>query len=317
LIISLSVLLSAYILVRLSLGDVWGDYADDFKEEFDKIGTPSADISIGELTDIEDINDAAEEFGAKVHFIDVGQGDAALIQTENHNILIDAGENGHEDELLAYLKEQNVETIHLIVATHPHSDHLGGVEEVIETLDVKKIWMPKIPEELTPTNSTFKYTLEAIETQQVKASYAYPGDTYFCDEGLISVLGPVWNAQYESLNNYSIVLTFHFDGITFLFTGDMEKEAEYDLLDAGENLSAHVLKVGHHGSSTSSSEEFLNAVDPDYCVISLGEGNDYGHPHWEVREALEVRGLTTFRTDQNGSVVFSINDNGLHISTER
>ena len=312
LIVAASILFSAYLLVRICLGDVWGSYWEDFKSQFLDWELPkAAEVFQGGLFEDTDFE------GARIHFIDVGQGDCALIQTENYNILIDAGDNGQEETVLAYLKKYQISSLDLVIATHPHADHIGGMAEVINSVDVKELWMPEIPDSQLPTSGSFNGMLKAIANREVSAYYASPGQSFLCDGGVLTVLGPLQGKTYESLNDYSLVISFVYDNTSFLFTGDMESDAEKDLIDAGSFLSADVLKVGHHGSSTSSSAVFLNAVDPSYCVISVGEGNSYNHPHREIMERFETMGLTPLRTDQSGDIQFWVGPDGLTVATGR
>lgn len=251
----------------------------------------------------------------RVHFIDVGQGDSMLIEGNGESILIDAGENDKGDEVLAYLAQVGIEKLDIAVGTHPHADHIGGMDTIIEGIAVGKLLMPDVPDSIIPTTRTYLSMLDAAEEQGVEALFAYPGDSFSLCGGVLEILGPV--EDYKDLNNESLVIRFDFGETSFLFTGDQEATAEKDLLDSGADVSADVLKVGHHGSSTSTSTEFFDAVSPSVAVIECGEGNDYGHPHQEIRELLEDAGTAVYRTDLNGSIIIASDGKELTVQTEK
>lgn len=251
----------------------------------------------------------------QVHFIDVGQGDSVLIRSDGYNILIDAGENNKGQTVVAYLKSQGVETLDLVIGTHPHSDHIGGLDVVINEMDVKRVLMPGLKKSVVPTTKTYRDLLTAIKNKSLTATVSKPGQTYTFGKGVLTVLGPV--DDYDDLNDTSLVARFDYNGHSFLFTGDMEKGAEQDLLDSGADVSSEVLKLGHHGSSTSSSKTFFEAVDPAYCIASCGEDNDYGHPHKETLQRVQQSGAELYRTDYQGSIVFTIQNGKLVITTQK
>ncbi|MBQ6708763.1 MAG: MBL fold metallo-hydrolase [Clostridia bacterium] len=249
-----------------------------------------------------------------VHFIDVGQGDSILVKTEDADILIDAGPGINAGDLTSYLKEQEIETIDYFITTHPHEDHIGGADDVIYSFNVKNIIIPYIPESVIPTTKVFENMLDAIEERNVNVIQAESGAKYTFGENSFEILGP--NDEYEDLNMLSVITRFTVGGKTFMFTGDTEKESEYDTLKKYSDLSADVLKVAHHGSSTSSSEKFVKAVSPDFAVISCGYDNSYGHPHDETTDLLEKLNIEYFRTDNDGNIVFSIENGELVVNKE-
>ncbi len=249
-----------------------------------------------------------------VHFIDVGQGDSILVKTDDADILIDAGPGINADDLTSYLKDQEIDTIEYFITTHPHEDHIGGADDVIYSFNVKNIIIPYIPESVIPTTKVFENMLDAIEDRNVNVIQAEPGAKYTFGENSFEILGP--NAEYKDLNLLSIITRFTIEGKTFMFTGDTEEESEYDTLKKFPDLSADVLKVAHHGSSTSSSEKFIKAVSPEFAVISCGEGNSYGHPHDETLDLFEKLKIKYYSTDNDGSIVFSIENNELVVSKE-
>lgn len=251
----------------------------------------------------------------KAHYIDVGQGDCELIECDGKYMLIDAGENGHEDDVINYLRKLGVEKLDYVVASHQHSDHIGGMAEVLEEFKADNIIMPRLTKEQTPTNSTYKAFLKAVQASDAKVIEAKVGAKYTLGISVFEILGPVTN-DAESLNNMSAVIRLEYGENSFLFTGDAETEEEYEILDNGSNVDCDVLKVGHHGSSTSSGNKFLYAATPDICIISCGEGNDYGHPHDKAVNRLKKQTDEIYRTDICGDIVIESDGKNLSVSYE-
>jgi competence protein ComEC len=247
-----------------------------------------------------------------VHYLNVGQGDCELLQLPNgQNMLIDAGPNAAAAELVAYLNRQGIKKIDYLEATHPHEDHIGGMDEVIQSFDIGIIYMPRV----TTTTKSFENVADAIKAKGLKITPGKAGMTILDEDGLeISFLAPCGNS-YEDINNWSIVTRVQFGNNSFMFTGDAEDLSENEMRRAGANLKADVLKVAHHGSYSSTSVDFLRAVAPRYAVITAAADNDYGHPHQITVNKLNSAGVGVFRTDQNGTVVISSNGNNLVIST--
>lgn len=252
-----------------------------------------------------------EENELKIYFIDVGQGDSALLEYNNHYMLIDAGDNSEEEFMVEYLNSKNVNTIDYLIGTHPHADHIGGMDAVIDNFDIEKIYMPNA----TTTTKTFEDVLDSIEEKNLSITEPVTGTEFMLDDIPIEILSP--DIEYDELNNNSIVLKLTYNDISFLFTGDAEELAEYNILNSGYNVSSNVLKVGHHGSYTSTTDEFLNAVNPQYVVISCGKNNRYEHPHKETLQKLENSNREIFRTDEDGTIIFSTTGKNLEIITER
>lgn len=236
-----------------------------------------------------------------VHFIDVGQGDCTLIKTVNGNMLIDAGENGYETTVLNYLEEHGVTELEYFVATHPHSDHIGGAAEVISGITVKNVIMPRLSSANTPATKTYEKMLTAIKQSGAKAISAKPGSEYRFGDVEFTVLSPF--NQDENLNNMSVTLKLTYGSHSFMFTGDAEKEVEKQLIDKGYDLRADVYKLAHHGSTTSNTIDFFDAVNPEIAVISYGVDNSYGHPHDEIIEILEEKNVTYYTTAESGTVI--------------
>ena len=258
----------------------------------------------------------------QVHFIDVGQGDCTLIVTEEKAVLIDAGEYEYGQKVCDYIKALGIKQLDLVIGTHPHSDHVGGLGTVLAQIRTTELMLPEVPDELVPTTSVYERLFDRMENHNIAGVIAEPGLTYDLGSGaVLTVLGPVPEEEraipYEGINDYSVVCRLDCGERSFLFTGDMEIIAEEDLMRAGADLSADVLKMGHHGSSTSSGKAFLDAVSPGIGVISCGAGNDYGHPHREIRAAIEERKMQSFRTDRQGSIVLTCDGSSITAQVEK
>lgn len=256
-----------------------------------------------------------EKSNFQVHYIDVGQGDCSLVVCDGQTLLIDAGENGHETEVINYLRSLGIDKLDYIIATHPHSDHIGGLPEVIEEFGMDNIIMPRLTKEQTPTTKTYTRMLEEIKASGAKVISAKVGSTYTLGEASFEILGPVSDSA-EDLNSMSVVAKVTHGENSFLFTGDAESDEEREIIGAGVDLDADVLKMGHHGSNTSSCKEFLAEVTPEICVIMCGEDNDYGHPHKEPLERLKKYTNEIYRTDICGDIVISSDGKNLDINYE-
>ncbi|HHX57549.1 MAG TPA: MBL fold metallo-hydrolase, partial [Clostridiales bacterium] len=211
-----------------------------------------------------------------VHFINVGQGDCSLIISDGQTALIDAGEAEYGDTVVSYLNSQGIKKLDYVIVTHPHSDHMGGIATVLESFDVGKVIVPKVSDEMTPTTKTYKVFLQTVQNEGLKLTQAKVGDVYNLGEASLELLAP--NSDYKDLNNYSIVSLLTYGENKFLFMGDAESKSEKEMLEKNLLTKVDVLKVGHHGSSTSSKKKFLEVVSPDYAVILCGD-NSYNHPH--------------------------------------
>lgn len=235
----------------------------------------------------------------KVNYIDVGQGDSILVQVNGKNLLIDAGPNDNTDKLISYLNKQNIKKLDYVVATHPHEDHIGGMDVVIKKYEIGQFYAPK----KTANTKTFESMITALKSKNLKINSAKAGINLDLGENTkCEILAPN-STNYEDVNNYSAVIKITYGDSKFLFTGDAEKLSEKEILSKNYDIDSDVLKVGHHGSSTSSSKAFLDKVSPKIAVISLGKNNDYGHPHKETTAELKKRNIQTYRTDIDGSVV--------------
>ena len=235
--------------------------------------------------------------GLTVHYIDVGQADCALLECGGEYILIDGGNVEDSSLVVSYLEKQGVTELEAVICSHAHEDHVGGLPGVLAVYPTGAVYAP------TSTYSSGCFDDFVYYTDQQGLSITIPdvGDTVTFGGATAEVLGPV--AQYADPNNTSIILKVTYGQTSFLFTGDMETSAETDLLDSGADVKADVLKVGHHGSNTSSGYRFLYEVAPAYAIISVGQGNSYGHPHEEPLSRLEDAGCTIYRTDQLGNII--------------
>ncbi len=251
----------------------------------------------------------------EVHYIDVGQGDSSLIICDGETMLIDAGENGHEIDVLNYLRTHGIEKLDYIVASHQHSDHIGGLPEVLDEIGTDNLIMPRLTKEQTPTNSTYTAFLKSVQNSGAKVIASKVGATYTLGSASFEILGPVTD-DAEDINNMSVMVKLTYGENTFLFTGDAEKEEEREIIATGADLDCDVLKVGHHGSGTSSCTDFLDAVTPEICVIQVGADNDYGHPHENIVERLMKYADDVYRNDLCGDIVVTSDGVNLSVSYE-
>ncbi|MCI8497039.1 MAG: MBL fold metallo-hydrolase [Clostridiales bacterium] len=251
----------------------------------------------------------------QVHFVDVGQADCILVTCNGKNMLIDAGNNADGDGIVQYLNKQGIEKLDLVIGTHPHEDHIGGLDNVIDAFEVGTVIMPKIPDSIVPTTKTYTSVLKSIQNKGLKITTPKYGSTYELSGAVLTILGPV--ADYSDLNNMSVVCRLVYGDTSFLFTGDAEAEAEEDILKKSPQLESTVLKFGHHGSSTSSSEAWLDAVKPKYGVIMCETGNKYGHPHRETLDAMKGRNIYDYRTDLDGTVLMTSDGKNISTKTEK
>lgn len=246
----------------------------------------------------------------KVHFIDVGQGASQLIiGSTGKTILIDAGNNNMSTRVVEYLKKEKVKKIDILISTHPDADHSGGLDAVISNFDIGKIYMPKVQS----NTKTFEDVLKAIQNKGLKVATAKSGITLDWEkDAKVEMIAPI--GSYDDANDMSAVVRLTYGETSFLFTGDAEAESEADLLKSGVNLKSNVLLVGHHGSETSTTKAFLDAVKPSYAVIQVGK-NSYGHPTEMVLSRLNDKGVKIYRNDEQGNIIFT--SNGKDVTTKQ
>lgn len=243
----------------------------------------------------------SEDGNAEFYFLDVGQGDSALIRTPSGVVLIDASTNASEDDLQVHLDYLGIKTIDYAIFTHPDADHIGGADMIMKKFDVKHVIMSGH----VSTTKTYERLLDAIEESEADVTVPEPGQIFTLGGLTMEILAPL--ADYKDSNENSIVLRATYGNTSVMFTGDAEKKSEKDMVAQyalSGKLDCDLLKVGHHGSSSSSTEAFVRAVSPTYAVISCGEYNEYGHPHQETLVLLEREGVSVSRTDREGTVCF-------------
>lgn len=235
----------------------------------------------------------------KVHYIDVGQADSILIQAPaGENMLIDAGNVADSETVVNYLKSKGISKIDILVGTHPHEDHVGGMSAVVNSFNIGKIYMPQV----TTTTQAYANLIVAIKNKELTINSPVPGNTFNLGSSTFTILAPN-SSSYDDLNNSSIVLKMVYHNNKFLFTGDAEALSENEMMNKGYDLSADVLKVGHHGSDSSTSDSFLAKVNPKYAIISVGKNNSYGHPNEGILQKLANASVNVFRTDEQGTIV--------------
>lgn len=247
----------------------------------------------------------------RTYYIDVGQGDSELICLPNgQTVLIDAGDAKSADKVISFIQSLGVSRLDYVIATHPHADHIGGMADVIEAFDVGGVYMPKVSQ----NTKTFEKLLLTIKNKGLKINTAKENVVLLDSDGIKAVFVAPCRDKYNDLNNYSAVLKLTFGEVSFLFMGDAEKESEREIT---ADISADIIKLGHHGSSTSSSKAFLQAASPAAAIISCEENNSYGHPHAGTLKTLEALGIAAYRTDESGTVTVITDGKTYKIETEK
>ncbi len=237
-----------------------------------------------------------------VSYIDVGQGDCSLIQCNGVNILVDGGEYTATGTVTNYLRDVEVEKIDCYILTHPHSDHIGASADIISRVPVDKVMLTHFSEFNMPTTNTYENVLNAIGESKAEVVEVKAGDSFNFGDIQLDIVAPF--EESDDYNEMSIVFTATYKDTKLLFSGDTTKKIEKQILAEGFDVDCDVLKVAHHGSSTSSSAEFVDAVSPELAVISCGSGNSYGHPHFEIIDLYSNRNITMMRTDESGTIIY-------------
>ncbi len=236
-----------------------------------------------------------DDSNLRVYCLDVGQGDSILISNNGQNMLIDASTNDMGSTVVDYLNKLGIKKLDYLVGTHPHEDHIGGLDNVIKNFDIGKIYMPKV----ATNTKTYEDVLDAISKKKLKVSTPKIGDKFNVGDANCEVMYVGTNE--EELNETSIVIKMEFNGVSYLFTGD----ANYNVENSRDWPDIDILKVGHHGSSSSTTAKFLNQTTPKIALISCGKDNSYGHPHDKAVKRLEKVGAKIYRTDESQTILIT------------
>ncbi|SCN24881.1 ComEC family competence protein [Clostridium sp. N3C] len=286
------------------------------KTDIDQNKTFSEDVNkqeeeqLDKTTTVSEENTLQSKGELKVHFIDVGQADSILVQQGSQAMLVDGGNTGDASTIKNYLTKQGISELQYFVGTHVHEDHIGSADYIINSFKVGKVYFPK----QNSTTKTFGDFVTAVKNKGLKLTAPIVGESFKLGEATVTILAPN-STEYKDANDYSIVLKVSFGNTSFLLTGDAETISEKEMISKGLNLEATVLKVGHHGSESSSSEAFLNKVKPKYAVISVGKENSYGHPSQDVMNRLKSRNIPVYRTDEQGTIVATSNGSEVTFNT--
>lgn len=276
------------------------------------------DISTNlEINQLEETNSYEEPFELKAYFIDVGNADCTLfLLPEGQTMLIDAGNNADGEDICTYLNKLGITKIDYLIGTHPHEDHIGGMDDIINSLEINGIYLPKIPDDKIPSTKTYEEVLTSVDNKNIFIiNPFYKQLIYDMNDITIEFLSDTNEINSDNMNDYSLVVKVKYKDISFILQGDAEENIEEMLLSNNEAdlINCTVLKIGHHGSSTSSSEKWLKTLSPQYAYIPCGKSNQYGHPHNEILKRLEKLNITYFRSDIDGTVVMSTNGKTINI----
>lgn len=274
-------------------------FKTDFLSDIKNTASVSNAIDSSEKLDVTD--------DLKVYFIDVGQADCIYINEGNYNMLIDAGNNEDGEKLVNYFKSLNIEEFNFVVATHPHEDHIGGMDDIINNFKIDNFYMP----DKLSTSKTFEDVLDALSNNNLNYHVPEKGENFNLGDALFKVIYS--GDDTNDINDSSIILKMTYGSNSFLFTGDATSNVEKIILN--DDIKSDVLKVAHHGSDYSTTVEFLDKVSPKYAVISVGENNSYNHPSNSTLDKLSKRNIKLYRTDINGTIIFTSDGNNLSVDT--
>ncbi|MDD2361650.1 MAG: ComEC/Rec2 family competence protein [Oscillospiraceae bacterium] len=251
----------------------------------------------------------------EVHIIDVGNADAILVYNRDDSLLIDAGENDDGDDVVNFLRSHGVKSLDYAIATHPDADHIGGMDTVIEEIPIETFIMSDLPENIIPKTKTYRDLMAALDSKDLNITPARAGDSHPLGDAVLNILGPT--GVFNSTNSMSVVCRIDHGIRRFLFMGDAEKDAEDVLMASKADLKADFIKIGHHGSRSSSQEKFIKAVDPQYAAISCGGKNRYKHPHAQTLELLSFLEIVYYRTDIFGTIALVSDGSYIKFNTEK
>lgn len=291
---------------------------DDLKDlKIDETDTKSIteEYQLTEEDGAEDITgELSPDSSFEIHYFDVGEADSALVECDGQTLLIDGGNPKSSQFLYAYLEQNEINYIDYMVCTHAHEDHVGGLAGALNYAQVGKAFAPVAEYDSRAFNSYVKY----LNQQGKEITGPLPGECFMLGSAEVTILAPIDMSLAENnINNSSIVLRIIYGSTSFIFTGDAEEAEEKTILEVGYELESTVLKVGHHGSQTSTSEEFLDKVAPKYCVISVGKDNQYEHPSADVIQRLQSIDAIIYRTDINGEIICYSNGKNVSFKTEK
>lgn len=252
-----------------------------------------------------------------VHFVDVGQGNCTVIQSGNEGVLIDAGEREYASKVLSFLEENGITRLKLVIATHPHSDHIGAMATVLDKVDADEIFFPDIADKYAPTSKTYLNLLSTVDERDIKAKFLSRNTEFDFGGVKITVLTPV--EQIKGYNNMSLITKIVFGDMSALILADAENREINSVMKAnkGFDFSARIIELGHHGSSTSLNINLMKKTNSDTAIISCGKDNSYGHPHKEVTDYLKNNGIEYYRTDEDGDISLITDGEKYNFITER
>ena len=259
-------------------------------------------------------SDYADSAPFSLHVLNVGKADSILVECSHRYLLVDGGKAESGNAVVSYLRNRNIAALDYMVNTHPDDDHIGGLKTVVENLKVRRYFCPRLPQKLIPQTPAYLETQSALKSKAIIAEHPSAGESFSLAGALVQVLGPL--QQGDSTNNNSIVLKITYGSTSFLLMGDAESPEEETLLNSGRSLKADVLKVGHHGSSTSTSPDFLRAIQPKYAAISVGSDSN-NLPKAEVSKRLSDAGAVVYRTDVSGTILFLSDGKHITVHTEK
>lgn len=255
----------------------------------------------------------SDDNSLEVHFIDVGQADAIVIRQDEHTMLVDAGENETGEEVVEYIKSLGITEFDYAVGTHPHSDHIGAMRKIINNFDIEEVFIPAVEHD----TYTYEKTLSLIEEKGITLTIPEPMDTIEFGDAKITFISPASSMEFDDMNDYSITFILEFEDFSAMFTGDMGVAAEKIILEKGYDIDCDVLKIAHHGSKTASSNDFIDAVTPEYGIMTVALNHDSNLPAKTIVKRCEEKGVKLYRTDYDGNIVLTTDGENIEFETEK